>query len=643
MKIKLVANAQIQLPENLSHVDASYGFSYFDSKNNEYTNFREDNSFSVKLLARLEKTFNLGLNDTQKNFTDIVARAIDYSNRTYSADNAELIEGIKVQINAKTPLNEKLNKFAQKYLKKSVADIKSVLDNFNHSAGHIKIHYKQIELGTEHNVFQAYQNDENFDKTGKIRQYLTKERMIEFMFFHELGHHLEFSHKKNYTQGIFMSIYNKMSSLQADSTSKLILNIQAQINNSGFKEQLGTVNQNFMKQVRSLAMECYADTSAILSQRNYHIEQSVQAGQTYDENHTNGFIEALAQYRKMSHVKARHASGYKDTSSLDFALASEHVTSNALDGLAQRIDALDKDNDGNRQHRILTVEEIHQVAQEATEQAMARMIYASAHMDAMTQQQLLILCNTGFNQDIGVLEINPDIDEGLYPVATLLELMKPFAGETWVENFNARIERLEGTELEKILKAESVLDIAVRPEKFDMDLNSCITWNNAEMKACYIESIIDEDIIDTDKDNLTNEVAIRLKALEDKYLPVALNDNPQRSKANLPDGTYFKRLEHIEEMAKLEETVKKSREEFMAELKTVQNKMQKDIQERWQNDDNAKNNKTQKKFSLSQVLGKMMTIRESSFNPNQGKTNENSKNNDLHNINPIIEAGKNKP
>lgn len=598
MKIKLAANAQIELPTHLSHVNTSYGFAYYNKSTNEFLHMQKDNSFSVKLLEKLENFFKLGMNDSQKHFTEIIAQTIDYSNRTLGSTHPELIAGIKVQIHAKTPFNDKLQEISRKnkYLSRAFVSLKPALEEFNSKVGHIRLGFNQIELGTEHDLFQSYIPDK-----GGMRHSLTRPRMIAFMFFHELGHHLEFAHSQNHTHPIFISLLSKLNLLKRDSNHSDVKHLQQQIDESALKDTLGKINPVLMQFWRSFAMECYADVSGVLSQHNFNLEQDPHRSVQYHQNETKEFIRRLSEYRNLSHLKQRPASGYSDESSLEYVMTSDHMTCHALEGLAEKIDSF-----GNQP---ISAEQIHEIAQKSVERAMARMVYTMAHMNESTYQQLLILSNSGFNQDTGRLEINPNLNEEFladYFVDDLLERIKPLAGEDWVNNFNARIERLKGTELERLLKPETVLDIAVRPAKFDQDLNACITWNNPELKDCYMDSILDDDIIDTNNIDLTNnnnKVAIRLKELEDTLLPAPLPDNPVRAQASLPDKPYFERLEWLEKQRI-----------SMKELATVEQKILEATEKFKSIVDNLNNSSTEKRdassfsSSIDKSMGKIQTI-----------------------------------
>jgi hypothetical protein len=621
VKIKLAANAQIELPTHLSHVNTSYGFAYYNKSTNEFLHMQKDNSFSVKLLEKLENFFKLGMNDSQKHFTEIIAQTIDYSNRTLGNNHPELIAGVRVQINAKTPFNDKLQELSDKnkYLSRAFRSLKPALEGFNSKVGHIRLGFRQIELGTEHDLFQNY-----IPETGGMRHSLTRPRMIAFMFFHELGHHLEFAHRKNHTHPIFISLLSKLNLLQREPNHQDVKHLQQQIDESALKDTLGKINPALMQFWRSFAMECYADTSGVLSQHNFNLEQDPHKSAQYHQNDTKEFIQRLSEYRNLWHIKQRPASGYHDDGSLAYVMDSGHMTCHALEGLAEKIDSF-----GNQP---ISAEQIHEIAQKSVERAMARMVYTMAHMDESTYQQLLILCNSGFNQDTGKLEINPNLNEehlAHHFVDDLLERIKPLAGEDWVNNFNARIERLKGTELERLLKPETVLDIAVRPAKFDHDLNACITWNNPELKECYMESILDDDIIDTNKANLTNEIAIRLKHLEDTFLPEPLSDNPQRAKADLPDKPYFERAFWLESQRIAKEKQEQRQEAIQKTIDRITEQAKQRVLDHVNQAGNKDEQEKQRKASSAIhqglakahiIIQKMKKIRDDNYNSN----NDNS-------------------
>lgn len=492
MKIRLTASTNLKLAEHLSDVDVRYGFSYFDTQNTQGSILKEvnhQNSFSMKVLSALDKVF--GALPGEKKFAEAVAGAVDYANRNVDAAS---LENMSVQINNDTVVSRGLNKFLGLFHKNNPLANKELYD---HDAGFIQIGLRHIRMGS--NVYQnealSYQRD--------LHRKIGKERVAEFVFFHELGHSLEYSTKTNHYPPEFQSlvarIYNifysphaieqlnehlKNKELEKNQTSSpdtSIHSTHSQTNARSYRP----IDRHFLKNLNSLREEIYSDTTSVLMNRNYDIDRDL-----WSKDKTAFHIESIIESRKQSIID--HGPTEKTYDNVKRHVHNfNHFTSPGLEGLIEKLDSL-----GNRP---LSQAEIHQFAQEAVMQGLSRMFQISANMNNDIVGQLNTLFDAQFNADTGAIEVNPEASTEHY--REMMGMMKGMAGKQWMETFSANREKLKTSTLNHSPESRmlAVFTLGTNPAKFEADLNAAYNHNKQAMehpavKDAYLDNEMNNQV-----------------------------------------------------------------------------------------------------------------------------------------------------
>jgi hypothetical protein len=449
MKIKFTASTHLTLPEHLSSVDMSYGFSYYDADKKEETEINQHNSFSVKVLAALDKFF--GHLPGEKNFVTAVAGAINHANENLDEFS---LSNMSVQINNDTLVNRGFRHFMTLFNRKNPLFNK---DSLNLEAGFVRLNIRHIKMGS-----RVYQN-EALSYQDDLHKKIGKEHLAEFVFFHELGHSLEYSNPGQHYSSEFVPLLSRINALSVAGNVKEF-NQTLKDHTSPNPIPFGPIDAHFMNNLNTLKSEIYADATSILMNRNYDIERG-----DWSEDRTDFYLESIIESRKQSMIDLA-------PKSKSFAAINHHVnrinhfTSPGLEGLAEKIHAF-----GNQ---IISQQDIHRLAQEAVTQGVCRMLVLSAQTSPDNLKQLNTLAYLQFSDSTGKLKITsrPYEDEFDY----MMMNVNDWAGWAWVKNLHAKKEMLDQMNLSPAEKMLAVFNLGTNPEKFKKDFPSIDNHNQAD-------------------------------------------------------------------------------------------------------------------------------------------------------------------
>lgn len=446
MKIRLTTNTY----QNFSHLkalDASYGLSYFSLKkevahdnpslnsyrrhrydyNNEHSGMEKryqvvtpDNSFEAKLLGAINRVFRIDSNAQENRFNQTIAQAIDWLNQNM---NEEVTDGVKIQINSSNSLNTFLQKaltyVKREYLGQNLFDAKETF---------VVPTAKLIVIGT----------NQDSRPLGKLAQRLDENRFILFNLLHEFGHHFEFTQKAEHFPPALKAFYRRVLSLNNDSLKDFDEKNSPQNLSSeeqrAFYQNFVIPDKQFIESLAQIVPETYADTIAILIERNMQLTQAQNQNKdqkqtvTWTPDSTIEFIEAIKQFRmdEMADEKSRQNSD-DVIDMMVYSMGFGHLSYGGLDSLAERL----KDYEG----KILDEKTMHKIAEQCASQNLARCIFALDRTGLMRPRQIACLAATDFHWFDDSLVFTGNMSAEL---KTLGDEIQAHAGYAWCEQFKEK-------------------------------------------------------------------------------------------------------------------------------------------------------------------------------------------------------------
>ena len=324
MNIQILANSNIKLPPNLSHLDIGFGYSYITDNLNQVD---KTNSFMAKGFSKLDHIFNRikPLTKNQQSVVEIVAEKTQFLQSSLSK---YFTKDLKVQMNIESSLNRQFKRLAAPFFGQG----STVMKGLDSNTVYALTDSQHVTLGTE--VF-ASNLAPHF--VGFYLNFAPLEEVVSFAFFHEVAHNLETYNTKNFGRAN-NKIYDALTYLELIESNK-----------NTFKD-ISLIGLGSLVQLKNLYAEIYADTGAILLQRNYEVEKGI-----YNNEKFGNYINAIGFLRKKE-----KAAFYSAT------VIPDHYTVPGLEVLQTELK--------NNPVQILNEEDIHNLAQKVVTQGIAATI-----------------------------------------------------------------------------------------------------------------------------------------------------------------------------------------------------------------------------------------------------------------------------
>lgn len=413
MKIKLNSSANLTLPEALSNVDLSYGFTLYDSQKQTTSRITENNSFSMKLLAKIDKF--LGVQEESQNFTEVIAHATQHLNNTLDTD---LLKDTSVQLNNKTSLT---------MIFRNLGVFSQALNPYKAQAHSLQ---KQIVMGPD--SIKATLANQTLKNKYSIN--ITNEKT----FFHEFAHVMEkhfLDIKERHFSEFMENIYIKLTKLNMPSYIEKTDKELAKKQDSKFLP----VNQHLFHNLHILISEIYADVGGLLLQRNYEIEKGM-----YNSEKFKQYIEDIKLYRIEEHIEIEQKlPSVNAKNTIQYLNNINHLTAPGVDGLFEKIDALDT--------QMLSASEINKIAQKSVEQGMARTLLIMTHLDFENENQMNVFTNYSLNKENNLVK-----NEDPLNLSKVAKTLRQFAGENWSKSFDEHVTKTQISQESEIEKMKSI-------------------------------------------------------------------------------------------------------------------------------------------------------------------------------------------
>lgn len=448
MKIKLSANSVVSLPEKFSDINLEHGYSFGVSEDVLKTSWFK--KLQSKIISGVDKTFSLvkPLDEESQKVVEYTTNAAKFLNEQEET-NKEHIDGLNIQLN----LNSSFNKFlkvcsfnAHKILgdktPKSILNLNSSLDS---NAGHIYSLDKKMYIGSD-----IFKEKDFFTSTNYVKNELGLEKATNFLIFHEASHSFEHTNLGNFG-------FQSSPTISRLRTLTCILNNNdhyiSSINDEISKHpEWGTskIDPFFISNTFSLFREIYADVGSILLQRNKDIIDGVHS-KTDDIKNVNTIING----RNQEQLEFK-----KNFSSNLYVGNYNHFTSPGLSHIKNLL------TDDHIPNKVLTQEEIHNIAIQSIEVGISRVLLANIQTNNDNVGQLKTLFN---------MEFNPNSEKFKYSIngikpesyAKGIKDLEYFAGGMWLGTFNHKLELLEK---HKVSDPRGPWHAAFHNEQFHMDL-----------------------------------------------------------------------------------------------------------------------------------------------------------------------------
>ena len=294
MKIKISANSHLPHLEKVAQ-DISYGYA---SLNASEENLTEENSWSVKIISNMDKILGkiTNLSSKQKEVTDHIVNVTQFLDS--HIDSAPHLNNMSVNINVKSYLNTVLKTaFDIKHLFGKPKKIEG-LPSLNDMAANIHTFNKRIVIGTNFFTKQHY-----FNLGYELKEKLGLEKAIGFVIYHEASHSFETTNNSLYSYekelsgkssyevkqlikiGRLCNLVNVLSNEKECDKNNLMLELTD-------NKELVPLNHDFINNIATLKSEIYADSGAILIQRNADILNG-----TYNKEDTTRYIDNIIDCR----------------------------------------------------------------------------------------------------------------------------------------------------------------------------------------------------------------------------------------------------------------------------------------------------------------------------------------------------------
>lgn len=450
MKIKLQANSinSVNMLKQ-ANFDVDYGYSLTAETNGDAN---PENSWAVKLAGKLEKMFSFKKDKIEDNITQYVSQTANFLNQ--HLDTPEFLDGMKIQMNVDSFINSAVKESVPLVAQFSIPLASKMHMSTDKNAGHIYTNQKKIFIGTD-----LFTEDKKLPFIQVLKEKIGLEKTVSFVVLHEASH--SFQHSNNEILGVEQApvfsdlITSCMNISNYGHRSFTFLNHKISEHEGGFL----TLNFVFIEEIKSLNAEIYADTGALLLERNKSFIQN-----SYKKEESLEMIDALIEARKKEHLQDRETSSVSQ-----YVSTFNHFTSPGIEYL--------KDNYDSLPQRVMTQAEIHSQCNKCIQQGISRVLISSLNSNNENVGQLKTLFH--LQNENGILFIPKENESDIY-LKSITQL-KTLAGSKWMEQFNEKIKTINGKDLfhSNIAKWHA----GVNQEEFQKDLtkNPGITKNIGEV------------------------------------------------------------------------------------------------------------------------------------------------------------------
>jgi len=470
MKIKLKSNS-LAVKQYLFELNLKCGYSY-SSGDTPQDEFNLENSWAVKVFSKIEQNFPSlkAVPEQDKQIVNAITYSAKCLNEQY--ENSDYTENMEIVMN----VNSKLNRFLRNGL--AVIDIfyrpaKKLSTGVNDKAGHIHADSKKMVLGSSLFIKEHNNNDKKYNLTHYLVKKIGLERTVQFIVFHETSHAFEQVNKRKYKSVIdprILEISQISHQLSLISNRGLVAEINQELKAKKLKKS-SQIDQFFMREIRSLHQEIYADTSALFLIRNNDMING-----TYNKEKTTELLDFIIDARK----KEQHDE--QETHSSDEYVSSfNHFTSPGLEYLKSKLD--------NMEERILTPLEIHTYCQEVVNVGVSRVLISSTHANINNAYQLNTIFHLNYDNDKFSLQSN--LISSIYECK--IKGLEQIAGKEWFDSFSKNLEIINSDKY--INRTLAIWHAGVNKNAFQKDLNLAHSRNINNLKSFGVNSKTKEETI----------------------------------------------------------------------------------------------------------------------------------------------------
>lgn len=389
MNLQLLANSNVKLPSNLSHIKIDYGYSYYWD---ELVNLTINNSFTARQLFILDNLLN-HINPTNETDKKIIAEIAEKSYFLDQALEEDFTKNLKIQINVNSGLNSQFKKLATTLFNPRHPLALSVTSNISFMYPDTQ----QVVIGTkEFNL-----NKKEFEKGVVIFNYAymkqsSLQEAVAFTLLHEISHTLENYCNKNYGP-LDDKIHNVYSVLKYFDNN--IENNKDEKNTKKITPQDYNIKDTLIQNLHVLYGEIYADCGAILLQRNYDIQNNKYNIEVLDKSFTSLINSREVEKEIISKLPENNM------------IISDHWTVYGLKFLNEEILTYPE--------KILSQKEIHSLSQQAVTYGIEEVLKNLIANQPEYKKSIELLFNMKLNNDeLQIAKKIIPIEDSLYNLQT---------------------------------------------------------------------------------------------------------------------------------------------------------------------------------------------------------------------------------
>lgn len=396
MKIKLNSHPSF-IPKSLTGIE--YGFGLYCA--NEDLGDKHF-SFIQKMVEKSNNFLNkhnlLKIKEHDLHFLGNSVNNIEYIQTRFPQFSKDL----NFQLNVDTNFNKLLKTFST--LSYLVSDNRDFMANMFSSFENVL--YSPVNEDTT--IVISSQMDGKL--ANALKESLPKQKQLDFILFHELGHYIEHHCEKN--EGTYMhNLIETIRDIKELSYANLIHE----------HDDYSIVNKSILTSLSRLPGEIYADTASLLLMRNKAIENS-----TFDKEDMLTTVLHIQNAR----TQENYEKAYPDD--IDEIIPQfTHKTSIIMDLIYEKIN--------NLENNLLTLEDINKICCDIKEIGMARAFHSLLKSNPMFIDQVDALIATEFDGEKYFINRAEFKNKAIVLESEIKELV----GNQWIDDFNQKIQKAE--------------------------------------------------------------------------------------------------------------------------------------------------------------------------------------------------------
>ena len=347
MNIQILANSNIELPSNFSHIPLKYGYAYHAGN---LKNITEDTSLKANAFSKLDYLFNYfkPLGDKDKRVAATILEKSAFLDKILPED---FTHSLKIQLNVNSSLNRCFKSIAAPFFSNEDPIMRSVLAD----QSYIFPGTNQVVIGTKNFDIEPDKMEQGF---GLITYLHLKnaplEDVVTFTLFHEVSHILE-QYNTHKFGNIDNPIYPTVSILKLLEEPDKFHEIKNYL-----KKELPT-DQDILADLTTLVSEIYADTGAILLQRNYDIKNNIYTAEKFTT-----YLNNMIKDREIEHEVLCHLN--------PTLIMTDHNTSPGLKYLSKQLEF--------QSETVLSDENMHNIIQKSVTHGIAQTVHNLIEKDS---------------------------------------------------------------------------------------------------------------------------------------------------------------------------------------------------------------------------------------------------------------------